>query len=96
MHDFLTYAATAQSPLYGAGVMAVQGLGQIALMVLLFLTLTYGGGGGLSRWASARPDRVAIVSGLSLVAGGAFFVFYWGLAFAYGIGRWGFRLGWYS
>lgn len=96
MHDFLVYAAAAGSPLYGAGVMIVQGLGQIVLMVLLFLAIVYGGGQRLLRWAATQPERMALISGLSLVAGGAFFVFYWGLAFAYGIGRWGFRLGWYS
>lgn len=96
MRNFLIYAASAASPLYGAGVMIVVGLGQIALMVLLFLALVYGSGHRLTTWAAARPPRVALVSGLSLVAGGTFFIFYWGLAFAYGLGRWGFRLGWYS
>ena len=96
MRDFLVYAAAAGSPLYGAGVMVVQGLGQIALMVVLFVALVYGTGQRLSRWASQRPEGAALVSGISLIAGGAFFVFYWGLAFTYGIGRWGFRLGWYS
>jgi sulfite exporter TauE/SafE len=96
MRDFLVYAASAGSPLYGAAVMIVQGLGQIALMVMLFVAITYGTGQRLPRWASGRPEAMALVSGVSLVGGGTFFVFYWGLAFAYGIGRWGFRLGWYS
>lgn len=96
MRDFLIYAAAAQSPVYGAAVMAVVGLGQIALMVLLFLAVVYGAGQQMSRWVATRPDRAALLTGLSLVAGGSFFVFYWGLAFTYGIGRWGFRLGWYS
>lgn len=96
MHAFLIYAATAGSPFYGASVMIVQGLGQIAVMVLLFLALVYGLGRRLSAWMARRPERAALISGLSLVAGGTFFIFYWGLAFAYGIGRWGFRLGIYS
>ncbi len=37
--DFLTYAAESRNPLYGAAVMAVQGLGQIAVMVALFLII---------------------------------------------------------
>jgi cytochrome c biogenesis protein CcdA len=96
MRDFLVYAASAGSPLYGAGVMAVQGLGQIAVMALLFLALAYGTGRRMSAWLSSVPGRGSLVTGLSLVAGGTFFIFYWGLAFAYGIGRWGFKLGWYS
>ncbi len=95
MRDFLSYAAAANSPLYGAAVMIVQGLAQIAVMVAVFFALVYGFGPQLSGWSSRRPHQVALVSAVSLVAGGTFFVFYWGLAFAFGIGRWGFRLGWY-
>jgi hypothetical protein len=95
MRDFLTYAAAANSPLYGAGVMIVQAIGQIAVMVALFLVLVYGLGPKLSAWSQRRPEQVALVSAASLVAGGTFFVFYWGLARAFDIGRWGFRLGWY-
>lgn len=96
MRSFLEYAATANSPLYGAAVMTLQGIGQILVMVLLFLVLVYGFGRQLGAWAATSPHQVALTSALALLAGGAFFVFYWGLALAYGIGRWGFRLGWYS
>jgi hypothetical protein len=96
MRDFLIYAASANNPLYGAGVMAVQGLGQITVMVLVFLALAYGTGRRLPAWIARAPERASLLTGLSLIAGGTFFVFYWGLAFAYGVGRWGFRLGWYS
>ena len=95
MRDFLVYAATASSPLYGAAVMMVQGIGQIAVMVVLLLVLVYGFGGVLTRWASTRPHQVTLVTAIALIAGGAFFVFYWGLARAFDIGQWGFRLGWY-
>ncbi len=93
--DFLTYAANAQSPLYGATVMAVQGLGQIAVMVGLFLILVWAAGDRISRLASGDPGRVRAVSGSALLAGGSYFIFYWGLSFLLDIGRWGFKLGWY-
>lgn len=93
--EFLTYAASAESPLYGAGVMMVQGLGQIAVMVLLFMGMVWLGGRRLARWAAQKPHQPNLLSGLALVGGGAFFVFYWGLAFAFNVGRWGFKLGWY-
>lgn len=96
MRDFLTYAAAADSPLYGAAVMVLQGLGQIALMVGLFALLVYGFSSRLTRWATTRPHQVALTSAVALLLGGAFFVFYWGLANAFDIGRWGFRLGWYA
>jgi sulfite exporter TauE/SafE len=94
MRDFLVYAAAAHSATYGAAVMMIVGLGQILLMVVVFLALALGGG-RLLGWMLARPERRALISGISLVAGGSFFVFYWGLAFTLGIGRWGARLGWY-
>ncbi|QXD15031.1 hypothetical protein GQ464_016735 [Rhodocaloribacter litoris] len=93
--EFLTYAASAESPLYGAGVMMVQGLGQIAVMAVLFAVMVWLGGRRLVRWAAEKPHQPVLLSGLALVAGGTFFVFYWGLAFALDIGRWGFKLGWY-
>lgn len=93
--EFLTYAATAESPVYGAGVMMIQGLGQIAVMALLFLLMIYFFRGRISRWSSDYPERGKLTSGLALTAGGTYFVYYWGLAFAFDIGRWGFKLGWY-
>jgi hypothetical protein len=94
--EFLTYAATASSPLYGAAVMAVQGVGQIAVMVAVFMLLVYGLGNRLNRWVTETPHRPALVSAVALVTGGTYFIYYWGLAFAFDIGRWGFKLGWYS
>lgn len=96
MRDFLAYAAAAESPLYGASVMMVQGLGQIAVMAALFLVLMLGFGSALERWMAARPQQPALVSAMALIAGGTFFVFYWGLSVAFDIGRWGVKLGWYS
>jgi sulfite exporter TauE/SafE len=93
--DFLTYAANAESPLYGATVMAVQGLGQIAVMVGLFLLLVWAAGDRIRQMATESPSRVRAVSGSALLAGGSYFLFYWGLSFMLDIGRWGFKLGWY-
>ena len=44
----------------------------------------------------ARPHGPRMLTGFALLTGGAYFVFYWGLAFAFGVGRWGFKLGWYA
>ena len=93
--EFLTYAASAESPLYGAGVMMVQGIGQIAVMAVLFVAMVFLGGRRLAQWAARKPHQPYVLSGLALIGGGAFFVFYWGLAFVFDIGRWGFKLGWY-
>jgi sulfite exporter TauE/SafE len=93
--EFLTYAATAESPIYGAGVMMIQGLGQIAVMAVLFFRMIYVCRETLTRWSRNHPERVRLTSGLALTAGGTYFVYYWGLAFAFDIGQWGFKLGWY-
>ena len=95
--EFLLYAAQAQSPLYGAAVMALQGIGQVAVMVAAFLLVLALFSASLARWVTARPVQPALVSAVALAAGGAYFVFYWGVARAWpSLGRWGFQLGWYS
>lgn len=94
--DFLTYAANAENPIYGAAVMTVQGIGQIAVMVLLFLGLMWLAGSRIRRMATEAPGRIRMISGGALLAGGAFFLFYWGLSFLLDVGRWGFKLGWYG
>ena len=95
--EFLLYAAQAQSPAYGAAVMALQGIGQVAVMVAAFVLILWMFGGRMASWVTARPTQPALVSALALIAGGAYFVFYWGIARAWpSLGRWGFQLGWYS
>jgi sulfite exporter TauE/SafE len=94
--DFLAYAATAHDPLYGALVMSIQGLGQIALAIILVLALVSVSDGRLTRWVSAHPHQSQLVSAMALATGGAYFVFYWGIALSLNVGSWGFRLGLYS
>lgn len=93
--EFLTYAASANSPLYGAGVMIIQGLGQIAVMAFLFLLVVGLTGNKIGEAAQSRPYKFRMISSIALITGGDYFIFYWGVAFAFDIGRWGFKLGWY-
>jgi len=94
--EFLTYAATAESPTYGALVMVIHGLGQIAVLLGLFFILVWFAGSRMMRWASEKPHQPRMLTALALLGGGAYFVFYWGIAFIYDVGRWGFKLGWYG
>ena len=95
--EFLLYAAQAQSPAYGAAVMALQGIGQVVVMVAAFVLILALFSSKLAAWVTTRPAQPALVSAVALVAGGAYFVFYWGIARAWPwMGRWGFQLGWYS
>jgi sulfite exporter TauE/SafE len=94
--DLLSYAAAAHNPVYGALLMVLQGLGQITVMVALFLVLLFVFGKPLTRWVSSKPHQPVLVTAVALVAGGSYFIYYWNLAFLFGIGSWGFRLGWYQ
>lgn len=93
--EFLMYAASANSPLYGAGVMMIQGLGQIAVMALLFGLVLWLAGDKIGSAAQSKPYKFQMVSSIALITGGTYFIYYWGLAFLFDIGRWGFKLGWY-
>ncbi len=93
--DFLVYAASNKSPTYGALVMMIQGLGQIAIMVLLFVLLVRLAGSRLAMLANAQPFKFRFISGMALLAGGVYFIVYWGLGRALEFGRWGYKLGWY-
>lgn len=93
--DFLTYATSAENPLYGALAMSVQGIGQILIMVVLFVVVIALFGKRLENWSQNKPHYAVILSAFSLLVGGAYFIFYWGFAVPYGIGRWGEWFGWY-
>jgi hypothetical protein len=95
--EFLLYAAELQRPSYGAAVMALQGIGQVAVMVVAFLVVLALFGRRMAAWASSRPFQPTLVSAFALAAGGAYFLFYWGIARVWpALGGWGFRLGWYG
>jgi hypothetical protein len=94
--DFMVYAASAKNPAYGAGVMMIQGLGQIAIMVFLLLLVVWLAGHRISLIAMNKPYKFQMISGLALIAGGTYFLFYWGLGREFNFGRWGYKLGWYT
>lgn len=95
--EFLLYAAQMQRPSYGAAVMALQGVGQVLVMVLVFLAIIALFSRRLRTWVMSKPHQPALISAFALTAGGAYFLFYWGIARVWpALGRWGFQLGWYS
>jgi len=93
--DFLLYASSSQNPWYGTLAMSVQGIGQIAVMVALFVVIVMLFGRKLFGWAAEKPHQASFVSAMTMLIGGAFFVYYWGIAMAFNLGSWGFKLGWY-
>lgn len=95
--ELLLYTAQAGRPSYGAAVMALQGLGQILVMVVLFVALFGLFGDKIGRWIGRKPYRTHAMAGIALAAGGAYFLFYWGISRIWPeLGRWGFKLGIYG
>ena len=76
--------------------MIIHGIGQITILLLLFFILVYFFGGRMMEWANQTPNKPRMLTALALLGGGAYFIFYWGIAFIYDVGRWGFKLGWYG
>jgi hypothetical protein len=73
------YAAETGNPLFSAAAMALQGLGNIALIVVLLLALTYATGGRAPRWLARHPQATVVLTAASLIVGGVFLIAYWGL-----------------
>lgn len=70
-------AAESGNPLYGAAAFTLQSLGNIVIMAMLFLIMSYAGGARLRRWLTARPSRIAILMGAALIVAGVFTFLYW-------------------
>jgi hypothetical protein len=70
-------AAEQHNVFYGAAAFALQSVGNIAVMALLFFVLTYATGGRVQRWLAAKPARIATVTGVALLVGGTFTLLYW-------------------
>ena len=73
------WASETGNPLYGAATFALQSIGNIILVSLLFAILILGTRGRFLRWLSGNPRRTSLVSGTLLLALGVFTVIYWDL-----------------
>ena len=84
------YAAATHNPALGALVFVLQSLGNIAVLALVFVALAAVGRGRALRWLSARPDRLAHVNAVALLAAGSFLIAYWcvRLPAVFGVGSW--------
>lgn len=75
--DMFRHAARTHNPLYGAAAFALQSLGNIIVMGLVFLMLSWGLGGRIQRWLAAKPGRTAAVTAVAFVVAGVFTIVYW-------------------
>ncbi|CAL9624941.1 hypothetical protein SUDANB58_05922 (plasmid) [Streptomyces sp. enrichment culture] len=70
-------AAESHNPLYGAAVFALQSVGNIAVMAVVFLVVTGFFGDRLHRWTTRRPSRASALMAAAFIAAGVFMVLYW-------------------
>ncbi|MEV6926537.1 hypothetical protein AB0M46_18835 [Dactylosporangium sp. NPDC051485] len=71
------WAADTHNPLYGAAAFALQSLGNITLVVVVYLLINLVTRGRLVTAVARNPRRVALISGALLIALGVFSVVYW-------------------
>lgn len=77
--NLFRHAATTHNPLYGAVAFSLQSIGNIIIMGLLFVLLSYGTGGRLRRWMAAKPGRISTVTASAFLIAGVFTMAYWEL-----------------
>ena len=73
------WAAETGNPLYGAATFALQSVGNIVIVTVLFALLILGTRGRFLTWLAGSPRRMSLVSGTLLLALGVFTVVYWDL-----------------
>lgn len=73
------WASETGNPLYGAATFALQSIGNILLVSLIFAVLVLGTRGRFLRWLAGNPRRMSLVTGTLLLALGVFTIVYWDL-----------------
>lgn len=84
--DMFRSAANSHDPLYGAVAFALQSLGNIVVMSVLFLALSYGLGGRVQRWLAEKPSRNSVLTAAAFIVAGMFAVVYWDVRALHSVG----------
>jgi hypothetical protein len=71
------HAADHHNPFYGALAFSLQSIGNIIVMSLLFVLLSYGLGGRVQRFLTANPTRASVLTAMTFLVAGFFTVLYW-------------------
>lgn len=72
-------AAESHDMLYGMAAFVLQSLGNVVVMAVVTVLLVHGTRGRLQRWLTARPGRLAEVTGAAFLVVGSFTLLYWDL-----------------
>jgi hypothetical protein len=70
-------AAESGNPLYAAAAFCLQSLGNIVVLALVFAATAALLGDGPRRWLTAKPARLAVITGAALITMGVFTFLYW-------------------
>ncbi|HEY3260855.1 MAG TPA: hypothetical protein VGJ95_11420 [Pseudonocardiaceae bacterium] len=73
------YAAKTDNPLLGFATFALQSIGNIVIVSLLFAGISLATRSRFQRWLTATPSRLAQITAVSFIVAGAFFIAYWGI-----------------
>lgn len=82
------YAARTDNPVLGFSTFALQAIGNIVVVSVLFVAITLATRGRFQAWLTATPSRLAKFTAVSFVVAGAFFIAYWGVKLGYRAGLW--------
>jgi len=75
--DLFRHAATEHNALYGAGAFVLQSAGNMLVMSVIFVVLSYALGGRVQRWVAAKPSRGTVLTASAFLIAGVFTVVYW-------------------
>jgi hypothetical protein len=70
-------AAESHNPIYGALAFMLQSVGNIVILTVLFILLAVVMGARIQRRLTARPGRVALITGAAFIVVGVFTFLYW-------------------
>jgi hypothetical protein len=94
--EFVLYIAQPASAPYAAAAMTLQAIASMAIPMSLLASVLASHARTNAR-SQPRASLTPVISAAALCAGGAFLLFYWGIARVWpSLGRWGVRLGLYS
>lgn len=86
--NLLEYAVSTSNPLLGFATLALQSIGNILGVALIFVVIMVVTRGGFQRWLTSDPDRAARFSAGAFIVAGTFFVAYWVARLGSRLGHW--------
>ncbi|MFG2049448.1 hypothetical protein ACGFIW_18695 [Micromonospora sp. NPDC048935] len=75
--DMFRHAASTHNPGYGAFAFVLQSIGNILVMAVLFIALSYLAGRPIARWLAASPTRATILTAVAFLVAAFFMIIYW-------------------